>query len=174
MAGGPAALFGKLQHMRPTACLVVDDVLMTSSRQRSIGGHAMLTALASVYDVVLLTRDDRDEISDWLYGNGIGTHAALFRIEPVAYSQTVDIVHFANQLRHIYRYPVELFVVGNPNEAALLFEDGYMVTLFMHPAYTRPEWRPTASKRITPWGEIATFMSAEAAMAAADERTKED
>lgn len=161
--------------MRPTACLMVDDVLMTASGQRSIAGHSMLTALMFVYDVVLLTRDpDLEHVESWLYQNGIGGHAALLYIEVGNLVRHRDIAYFANQLRHGYKYPIELFVVGDPNHAAALFDEGYLVTLFMHPAYTRPEWRPTAKQEITPWDEIAAFMSAEAALAAADERTKDE
>ena len=161
--------------MRPTACLVMDDVLMTMSAQRSVGGHAMLTAMMYVYDVVLLTRDpDIERREAWLYQNGIGGHAALFAIDQGPFSKGHDITYFANRLRHAYKYPIELFVVGNPEEAAALFDAGYMVTLFMHPSYTRPEWRPNANKKITPWGDISEFMATEAALAAADERTKEE
>lgn len=160
--------------MRPTAALVIDDVLMTLGTSRNIAGHAILASLMSVYDVVLLTRDsDTERQEAWLYQNGIGGHAALFSIEIGPYRSTTDIVHFANQLRHAYKYAIELFVVGNPSEASALFDAGYTVSLFMHPAYTRPEWRPGVTKGIRPWGEVAAFMAEEAARVAADERTKD-
>lgn len=158
--------------MRPLAAVVVDDVLMTPSRQRSMAGVAMLTAVMHVYDVVLLTRVDGTE--DWLFEQGIHGYASLLKIEDVSYSPAVSLAWFANHVRFDYKYPIELYIVADPNEASLLFEAGYMVTLFMHPTYARPEWRPDAVKRLRPWGELAAIMQTQAAQKAADERIKDE
>lgn len=169
MACGAAAFVGELQHVNPFAAVQVEDVLMTPSGQRCLAGITFYRSVLMAYNVVLIGLEDH---TDWLYRAGISGFDNFVQVEGHRLALRSDIVQTVTNLRLVHKYPIEMVVVTDPTVASLLFEAGYVVSLFMHPTYARPEWRPDTRKQITPWEDLAAAMSAEMLRAAADDRAK--
>lgn len=68
-----------------------------------------------------------------------------------------DRVMQLRRIRHEWGYPISMVIEPDPDTAADLMAAGHTVLLFMHPAYSRPEWRPDHKFTVTSWDEIRSL-----------------
>lgn len=65
---------------------------------------------------------------------------------------------------------IDLFITNNPNLWAYTFNQGIASVMFGVPAYTRPEFRPDAPKRLRAWNDIEKAIEEQNALRTQDAR----
>lgn len=160
---------------RPTAVVSFEGVLQhPDADTRCLAGITLYTSLLAVFDVVLLCSQEVGKTRLWCMENGVPLgEAGIIQDSSVSLSPKVDRVWAINHLRTEYGYAVAMVVEADPWIAKQLFKEGYNVSLFMSPAYARPEWRPDYTRGITPWADIQKMVTEDNIHRNSDERLRE-
>ncbi len=131
-------------------------------------GLRLYSSLASTGQIILMSREDRAPLTDWLELHGLVRHAFVHECP-----RDFTLANQANVLRR-EGYAIDLVVVPEPQEAQTLIAAGFNTVLFTHAAYSHPSWRPDTAKGVQLWSEITEQVAEAARMKATDERLRAD
>lgn len=138
-------------------------------------GQLLYHALASTSKVALVSNSlHEDKVEYWLRINGFRDHAYLFC------ARTDDPFEVAgSRLRQIRsvtdtQHAVDLVIDPDPEIAAALMHEGIPTMLFLHPRYSRPEFRPDHEEEVTPWDRLVAEVDSQALLRTADTRPDND
>lgn len=136
-----------------TTVVTVEGVLRKHTDGRPIvAGTSLVRKLqpfAGQPEMVFLTSKDPAEVEEWLDAEHIAFDIVLGADE--------DRVAQMRRIRYEYGYPVDLVVEPDPDIAADLMAEGHTTMLFLHPAYSKPEWRPDHKYARKTWDELKTM-----------------
>lgn len=163
-----------------TAVIAVEGVLRKLEGDSPIvAGVTLYAALTASFNVVLLSLDPetdrtREHLDRFLAMNGMNKHQHI-----VYTNETMLKIHGGvdERIRQVSTlrmsgFVVDLVVEAHPGKAAALFNAGYTVLNFMHPQYSRPEWRPDAPEQGQDWAVLRERVEREAFIRAQDDRTR--
>lgn len=132
--------------------LVDVDGVMKGQNDEPISTGVIMVGTLSVYNqLTLMTASSEAEIKYWLDTNKIVDFDTIIDSsvqladEPLAERQI-------KQARS--KGLVDLFITNNPHNWVIAFEMGIPAVMFAVPAYTRPEFRPDAPRKVRAWSEI--------------------
>lgn len=138
-----------------TALMVVNGVLRDDQKRPIPEGIALFHALSQGYRVALAV-EDKIVDAHWLMMEGLTVYQELIdenvpgalRGQEETLSQVEYLLGRGQQ--------VSLVVLANPQSAAFVVERGVTVSLFVHPRFTRPEYRPDWNGGMRRWDDIVT------------------
>lgn len=125
-----------------------------------------LTADTGYSGLIFLTSKPAAETEEWLDLEGISRDLVLGARE----DRAVQL----RRIQHEWGYPIQMVIESDPAVAAELMREGYTTLLFLHPAYSKPEWRPDHEFAVTPWDLIRAQASSFAHLRETDTRLKGD
>lgn len=136
-----------------TALMVVNGVLRDDQKRPIPEGIALFHALSQGYRVVLAV-EDKIVDAHWLMMEGLTGYQELLdenvpgalRGQEETLSQVEFLLGRGQQ--------VGIVVLANPQSAAFVVERGVTVSLFVHPRFTRPEYRPDWNGGMRRWDDI--------------------
>ena len=139
-----------------TIVMVVEGVL-----QQIVGGQELREGCdlyhcfhQGGYDIILVSPQERNKLSDWIYQAGLIGH-------------TLELPTIEHA---IARSHVSLVVTPDPQKARQLFEQGVTSLLFAHPSYADPAWRPDYVGPMVGWNELSRAVAEEATRKVTDGR----
>jgi hypothetical protein len=138
-----------------TAVIAVDGVLRHPVSGTPIReGIKLYLTLADSYDIVIAADEDQgDELQDWLDRNGVRKRLGqvLWRRDGGRIAQ----LEFLRQGGGL----IDLVVEPDPAAAAVAYQQGFTVLMFLSPAYSKPEWRPDDRPGIPAWDDLLERVS---------------
>ena len=162
-----------------SAVVVIDGCLRKLEGDAPIvAGVALYHALKSSFNLVLIsdepeTERSKDHLDRFLAMNGMNKHQHIVHANPWSkelHGEVDERVRQVTALR-MSGFVVDLVVEPNPDKAAALFNSGYLVLHFMHPQYSRSEWRPDAPEPgPRDWDKLSAQVEREALLRAKDDR----
>ena len=130
-----------------TAVVAVEGVLKRlSSENKILEGIRLYQALKEQYTLILTTTEDVPVTALWLERAGLRDHMHVVKIEGALVSE----VNAMNRMGQA----VDLVITPDPVAAQNLFNEGYLVLLFISPNYSSPEWRPGTPHKRTSWDDL--------------------
>lgn len=95
----------------------------------------------------------KEKVQYWLLMNGLTDH-----VNEIYWDETDPEDVGARRLRQVGRLrkqgPLSLVFEAETEAATKLFQAQIPTMLFLHPAYTHPDFRPGPAKEPTPWDEL--------------------
>lgn len=161
----------------PTAVMQVEGVLRKPVTGAVLdSGRRLYHGLAGTFRLVLIsvTTSPQSHLTPWLGMEGFSKHDHI--VYPMSWEQDTRVplwLNIARTLTHAHGYNVDLTVLPNPGDAAVLLEHGYSTLLFTDAAYSLPEWRPDHSRGVQPWDALVHEITTQRALREADKRMKE-
>ncbi|MET9120022.1 hypothetical protein [Streptomyces sp. NPDC004528] len=152
--------------------MAIDGVLKRPESDGIIpSGQLLYHGLAATHTIHLVDTDDtfnRSKVvaESWLRSHGLNKHIRL--LKPTTSEPRNPYVRQVRGLRA--DLPVDLVVIADPGAAADLLADGYTVSLFSHPRYTRPQWQPGYSGEPRPWDDLVAEIDSQDQHYASDAR----
>lgn len=149
-----------------TTVVTVEGVLRKlTDGSRITSGIDLVASLAHDTDysgLIFLTSGHAAEAEAWLDEQGISRDLVLGARE--------DRIDQLRKIRHEWGYPVDFVIEPDPAIARKLMEEGYTTLLFLHPAYSKPDWRPDHQFAVRPWDDLAQQVADHARLRAQDKR----
>lgn len=158
------------------AVIVVEGVLRQESGDGVVPqGELLYHALAQGNKVALVSNSlSEEKVAYWLRINGFRDHEYLF-------SARVDdpFEVGGTRLRQVKsvsatQNSVDLVIEPDPEIAARLMHEGVPTLLFMHPRYSRPEFRPDFEEKLTPWDALVEEIETQRILKSSDPRPHDD
>ena len=146
-----------------TAVVQIEGVLQQDNQKLSYvsrpplqPGMTLWTAITRAYRAMLMTEEtEEDKVRWWIQSQGVRDFANILMPPPAwAMKNPEDRVRLQIKALRAAGTDVGLVVVSNPAVAAVLLQDGVPVSLYCHPRFARPEYRPGGFKGIRPWADI--------------------
>lgn len=164
---------------QPTAVLQVEGVLRKPITGATIDtGRRLYLGLSQFFRIVLVTDEtDHDRINTWLGMEGYARHDHVVYGDGLLRRMFPDDEPWlitANTLKVGYGYDLDLIVLPDPHDAAVLIKRGYNTLLFTQAAYAFPEWRPDHPGGVKPWSDLETEILKGRAMRATDKRMEDE
>lgn len=161
---------------QPTAVIQIEGVLRKPVTGAVIdSGRRLYQGLASTYRIVLVSEgDDRQYLGHWLGMEGFTKHDHIVYSEDWRTRHKERWVATAGTLKTTFGYDVDLCVVPDPHDAAVLIEHGYNTMCFVQAAYALPEWRPDHRQGVQPWLDLVGEVQRQQSLRADDKRMNND
>lgn len=159
--------------MKPAVAISFEGVLQhPEHKTRNVAGITLFFALSNEYEVMLMTNQTEEDVRTWCMENAVPIHQiiGIYEDQHRSYSPKVNRVENIRMLRNIVNYPIELVIDCDPWVTQQLMYFGFSVMLFLHPMYSRPEWRPDTKPGIEAWATLNERIKTDAAMQMADMR----
>lgn len=156
-----------------TIAITVDGVLRAEVGQTMIpAGKFMTLALADDFNIALLLDDDKiNHLEGWLLSEGFPITRYLLGKEvgdpDGGQGRALQLQRLATM-----GCAIEAVIEPDPEISAHLMGQGYTVLHYMHPTYSRPEFRPDWDGSIRPWDQIEAEAIRLRALRAADARIR--
>lgn len=159
-----------------TIVIVVEGVLKQNSGESVIPqGMRLYHSLKDHAKVALVSNSLNEEVVEhWLKVNGFTDHVHF-----IGASVTDPFEVGGTRKRQLsalreYNNVVEMVIEPDPEVAAILMEEGYTVAAFLHPRYSRPEFRPDYVAEVTPWESLVAEVERQAELKASDKRVHDE
>lgn len=130
-------------------------------------GIIFVAQIAAFNQLTFITSLSKAEAEQWInvnkivdYDNLLDSSASLVG-EPLGHRQIKMARATGN---------VDLFITNNPEMWAHAFDQGIPSMMFGVPAYTRPEFRPDAPKKVRAWTEIEAAVAKQNELRTIDKR----
>lgn len=162
---------------KPVAVMQVEGVLRNSMGGGVLGnGRRLYHGMAGTFRIVLVTFDDhpRNLLTGWLGMEGFNKHDDIVYPSYWPEPRIPVWLNIARTLTRTYGYDVELSVVPDPADAAVLLEYGYSTLLYSDAAYALPEWRPDHTPGVQAWSDLEREITTQRALREADKRMEEE
>lgn len=162
--------------MSSTTVIVVEGVLRQNVGDGVIRqGQHLYHGLKETSKIALVSNHlDTENVERWLSLNGFTDH-------PYFFGAQVDDPWGAagTRMRQLTRLReggnfVELVIEPNPEITASLMAEGVSTLTFLHPKYTRPEFRPDHSGEPVPWDSLVAEVERQESLRALDKRAHDE
>lgn len=162
--------------MTSTTVIVVEGVLRQNIGDGVIRqGQRLYHGLKETSKIAVVSNSlQHQQVERWLLLNGFTDHPYFYGADvtdpwEVGGTRLRQIQH----LREGGNF-VELVVEPDPDIAARLMSEGLSVAAFLHPKYTRPEFRPDWSGEVKPWDTLVAEVERQEAMRVLDKRAHDE
>jgi len=151
---------GVLQKYQPTVPIPV--------------GVALYHSLATNFNILLYSEDEKKSLDYWLGIEALTKHAAVEynegpkRWEDSHIRKMVQLASLHNRGFHI-----DLVIDPDPTASVKMIESGYNVMTFTHAQYALPQWRPDYTEQRRPWKDFEDAAIKLAELRALDTRMKD-
>lgn len=158
--------------MASTAVITVEGVLQKNVSYAPIPvGLVLYHALASNFNIALVSEGEKEEIDYWLNLEGLTTHGTVVYNDFTLSQLSIQ----ARRLRQVNTlrsrgFAIDLVVEPDPIAASSLLGAGYTVLNFLHYAYALPQWRPDFEPQVKPWASLKREAEEAAALKSLDTR----
>ena len=158
--------------MPSTAVLTIEGVLQKYVSYAPIPvGLVLYHALATNFNIALVTEGEKEQVDYWLNLEGLTTHGTVIYNDKTLERLSIQ----ARRLRqintlHSRGFAIDLVVEPDPVVASVLLNGGYSVLNFLHYAYALPQWRPDFEPKVKPWDSLKEEAELAAVLKAADVR----
>lgn len=131
----------------------LDGVLKNDSGAPIPHGVALFRSLQSWRRTIILC-DKKEMTETWLRQNKITKIDDLICLDVLNVDDEMLLVEHCRA-----KGPIELLVTSNPELAVRAMESGITVSLFLHPKYIRPEFRPDTSRGAKAWSDLTAELN---------------
>lgn len=151
--------------------LSVDGVLRQPVSGAPIpSGTLLYRALTEITNVALIADEQTEEqVKHWLLVNDLTEHNYL-----VMAKETDPEDPGERRVQQVTRLAataaVDLAIEADPARAEALIRDGVATLLYMHPAYSRPDYLPGSQRLPTPWSSLVAETERQQTIKANDAR----
>lgn len=155
-----------------TAVITLEGVMQKTVSYSPIPvGISLYHALASIFNVVLVSDGEQKVVDEWLDLEGLNKHGTTIYSDFILDQKSVQERRL-EQIKglHSRGFAVTLVVEPAPIVASILLAAGYNVLNFLHSSYALPQWRPDYERQQKPWNKIVEEVDKQAALRAIDER----
>ncbi len=150
--------------------LTIDGFLRNDAHKQSDDGVKIYAGLCEAYRVVLLTDDHPVKAEYWLKSKGLSEHAMVIGHTVLRRNDSLRI----DQIDHLRTEgPVGLVIDPDPAVMAYCLSVGIPGMLYLHPQYSRPEFRPDAPAPRS-WDQINAELDRQSGLLSQDKRITED
>lgn len=142
--------------MASTAIITLEGVIQKNVSYAPIPvGLVLYHALASSFNVVIVSDSEKKEVEYWLDLEGLNKHGTVVCND----FSMAELPSYKRRLRQVNslrarQFAIDLVVEPDPVCAAALLSAGYTVLNFLHYAYALPQWRPDFEPKVKPWEEL--------------------
>lgn len=146
----------------------IDGVIRSRDNEQPISqGIIMVGSLSAWNNITMMSNTDEKTTKQWLDVNKIVDFDRIIdsSVGLVDESLAERQIKYARSLG-----PIDLFVTNDPKSWAFAFNQGIACVMFGVPAYTRPEFRPDAPRRVRAWSEIEQAIEEQNALRTQDAR----
>lgn len=151
-------LAGQEDEVKSAVAIVIDGVLRKADHQPIPEGIRLYRMLVQQVNLVLFADDFQDSyregVEHFIHTEKLSGHSKLVLPNPVAHDYIDARVMQANHARNA-GLALDYIVEPEADAAQALVDEGFNVMHFLHAQYSRPDWRPTFQRTLTPWAEIA-------------------
>lgn len=132
--------------------LVDVDGVLKDHNDAPIATGVVFVGTLSVYNkLTFMTASSEAEVKYWLDTNKIVDFDEIIDASVKLEGESLA----ERQIKHARsRGQADLFITNNPHNWVFAFELGIPAVMFAVPAYTRPEFRPDAPRKVRAWSEI--------------------
>lgn len=141
-----------------TVLIACEGVLRNTTGAPIPEGISLYAMLCQGYRVSLCLDGPLREAEHWLRVNGLDRHDHVLD-SSVEYAG-VDLRDRQMEIERISSR-IDMVLDPSPERVASAMRKGIPALLFMHPRYTRPEFRPDLTRKIRPWATIAAEIDAQ-------------
>lgn len=132
-------------------------------------GITLYHGLASTFNVLLISEEERQPVDYWLSLEALNRHAAT-EYNNFVRSTMTEQERKLDQCKALQNrgFFVDLVIDPNPASSAHLLINGFNVMTFTHAQYAIPRWRPDFKHHPKPWEEISSYITNMAELRAMD------
>lgn len=146
------------------ALLAIDGVLRDAGGLPLRDGVVLYESLCLSYRVVLASSNpERDDL--WLRAEGLRSHQEVVGIPPAFLRGTTGLRRAQAEALLGSGGAVSLVVDADPQVVLEATERGLVSVLYVHPKFSRPEWRPDRDQTPRPWDDLVAEIERQSALA---------